>query len=111
MLWMWKSAVELKIITVGRVDSEYSPFGRWFCSFCVPVMNKKCDHKQKRKLLDCSISSESTQQKRRKELRDTANLLAGNETSVPELLDDVFNVYKAEEKILSENISNTLKII
>ena len=106
-----KCDIELKIVTVGRADSEYSPFGRWFCCSCIPVMNKKYDSKQKRKLIDYSISSESTKQKRRKKLRDTTNLLAASETSVPELVDDVFNVYKAEEKILSENILRTMQVI
>ena len=107
-----KCNVELKIITVGRVDSEYSPFGRWYCISCLPDTNKKrINQKEKRKIKDYSISSERTQQERRKKLRQTANLLAGNETNVPELVDDVFNIYKAEDMILSENISNTLKII
>ena len=78
-----KCDVELKIITFGSVDSEYSPFGRWYCSCCIPSTKKKWNDKQKRKLIDYFISSESTQQKRRKKLRDTVNLFAGKETSVP----------------------------
>ena len=58
-----KCNVELKIITVGRVDSEYSPFGRWYCIFCLPDTNKKrINQKEKRKIKDYSISSERTQQ-------------------------------------------------
>ena len=107
-----KCNVELKIITVGCVDSEYSPFGRWYCISCLPDTNKKSiNQKEKRKRKDYSIPSERTQQERRRKLRQTANLLAGNETNVPELVDDVFNIYMAEDMILSENISNTLKII
>ena len=64
-----------------------------------------------KKLIDYFISSESTQQKRRNKLRDTVNLLAGSETSVPKLVHDVFNIDKTEENVLSENISNTLKIV
>ena len=74
------------------------------------IHEKKWNDKQKRKLIDYFISSESTQQKRRKKLRDTVNLLAGSETSVPKLVRDVFKIDKTEETALSENISNTLKI-
>ena len=72
---------------------------------------KKWNDKQKRKLIDYFISSQSTQQKRRKKLLDTVNLLAGSAASVPKLVHDVFNIEKTEENVLSENISNTLKIV
>ena len=72
---------------------------------------KELTKKKKRKRKDYSISSERTQQERRKKLRQASNLLAGNEPSVPEEVDDIFNIYKAEDTILSENISNTFKII
>ena len=59
--------IELKIITVGRVDSICSPFGRWYCVSCLPDVNKKkVGQKQKRKIMDYSYSSERTQQERRK---------------------------------------------
>ena len=44
-----KCDVELKIIIVGRVDSEYSPFGRWYWIACLPDANKKQLNKKKGK--------------------------------------------------------------
>ena len=32
-----KCDIELKIITFGSVDSEYCPFGRWYCSWILVV--------------------------------------------------------------------------
>ena len=83
-------------------------------AFLVYLMQTKKEltkKKKKMKTKDYSIISERTQQERRKKLRQTSNLLAGNEPSVPELVNDIFNIYKAEDMILSENISNALKII
>ena len=56
-------------------------------------------------------SSERTQQRRKKELLQTANILAGSETSLRELVDNTFNVNKAEDNILSENILSTMQVL
>ena len=54
------------------------------------LTKKKKKKEKKRK--DYSISLEKTQQKRRKKLRQTSNLLAGNEPCVPELV-NVFLIF------------------
>ena len=106
-----KCDIELQIITVGRNGSDSSPFGQWYCLPCLSYIGKRWIPPRKRKLIDYSISSERTQQRRRKELRETVNSLAVSETSVSALVDSTFEVNKLEDKILSENISNSMEII
>ena len=74
-------------------------------------INKKWFGPRKPKLIYYCLSLERTQQRRRKTLQETAISFAASETSVTQLVDDVFNVNIEEANILSGNISSTLKLI
>ena len=106
-----KCDIELKIITVGRIGSGSSPFGQWFCVPCLSAINKKWIGPRKRKLIDYCVSSERTQQRWTKTLQETTISLATSETSVTQFVNDIFNVNRKEDNILSKNISSTLKLI
>ena len=58
-----KCDIELKIITVGRIGSESSPFGQWFYVPCLSAINKKWIGPRERKLIDYCVSLEKTQQR------------------------------------------------
>ena len=75
------------------------------------VEKKRIVQKRKRKIKNFINSSEINQQRQKKELLQTANTLAGSETSLRELVDNTFNVNKTEDNILSENILSTMQVL